>query len=144
MTWQECELKEKDVQFIVPEVTCADKQELWYHEPEPTKGSQMTNTFSCEINKSSHCSTQTRPDCKQITWNECREVPVSKCKKKKVHVPTQELLHRKKCLLPDDIALSAGNLIRDTNLVWDSATQSWTGHKSGTSNVYPLSNITKR
>ena len=111
MTWQECELKEKDVQFIVPEVTCADKQELWYHEPEPTKGSQMTNTFTCEINKSSHCSTQTRPDCKQITWNECREVPVSKCKKKKVHVPTQELLHRKKCLLPDDIALSAGNLI---------------------------------
>ena len=33
---------------------------------------------------------------------------------------------------------------RDTNLVLDSATQSWTGQKSGTSNVYPLSNITKR
>ena len=26
-------------------------------------------------------------------------------------------------------------MIRDTNLVLDSATQSWTGHKSGTSNV---------
>ena len=36
------------------------------------------------------------------------------------------------------------SLIKDTNLVWDSATQSGTGHKSGTSNVYPLSNITKR
>ena len=35
-------------------------------------------------------------------------------------------------------------LFGDTNLVLDSATQSWTGHKSGTSNVYPLSNITKR
>ena len=34
--------------------------------------------------------------------------------------------------------------VRDTNLVLDSATQSWTGYKSGTSNVYPLSNITKR
>ena len=34
--------------------------------------------------------------------------------------------------------------VRDTNLVWDGATQSWTGHKSGTSNVYPISNITKR
>ena len=33
---------------------------------------------------------------------------------------------------------------RDTNLVWDSDTQSGTGHKSGTSNLYPLSNITKR
>ena len=108
VTWQECELKEKDVKFIVPEVTCADKQELWYHEPEPIKGSQMTNTFTCEVEKSSHCSTQTRPDCKQITYNECREVPVRQCKPKKVHVPTQELLHRKKCLLPDDIALPAG------------------------------------
>ena len=33
---------------------------------------------------------------------------------------------------------------RDTNLDWVSATQSWTGHKSGTSNVYQLSNFTKR
>ena len=33
------------------------------------------------------------------------------CKAKKVHVPTQELLHRKKCLLPDDGALtSTGNI----------------------------------
>ena len=107
VTWQECELVEKEVQFIVPEVTCSTKQELWYHEPEPKAGSQMTNTFTCEILSSSHCSTQTRPDCKQITWNECREKPVMNCKAKKVHVPTQELLHRKKCLLPDDVAPSS-------------------------------------
>ena len=96
MTWQECELVEKDVQFIVPDVTCADKQELWYHEPEPTKGTKMSKTFTCEastlsavilqrvvttditdkialqVKKSSHCTTQTRPDCKQITFNECK------------------------------------------------------------------------
>ena len=62
---------------------------------------RMTNTFNCEVKSTSHCTTQTRPDCKQITWNECREKPVMNCKAKKVHVPTQELLHRKKCLLPD-------------------------------------------
>ena len=88
-------------------MTCSTKQELWYHEPEPKAGSQMTNTFTCEILSSSDCSTQTRPDCKQITWNECREKPVMNCKAKKVHVPTQELLHRKKCLLPDDVAPSS-------------------------------------
>ena len=76
MTWQECELIEKDVQFIVSDVTCSNKQELWYHEPEPTKSTRMTKTFSCEVKKSSHCSTQTRPDCKQITYNECRSVIV--------------------------------------------------------------------
>ena len=103
-----------------PQVTCSTKQELWYHEPEPKAGSQMTNTFTCEILSSSHCSTQTRPDCKQITWNECREKPVMNCKAKKVHVPTQELLHRKKCLLPDDVAPSSvtgqlQTIIRKTN-----------------------------
>ena len=43
----------------------------------------------------------------------CREVPVSKCKTKKFHVPTQELLHRKKCLLPDDIKLHSGSGAED-------------------------------
>ena len=36
-----------------------------------------------------------------------REVPVTNCKPKKVHVPTQEKLHRKKCLLPDEQQQSA-------------------------------------
>ena len=62
----------KEVQFVIPKIICEDGQELWYHEPEPTKSTRMTKTFSCEVKKSSHCSTQTRPDCKQITYNECR------------------------------------------------------------------------
>merc|ERR1712106_849769 len=103
VTWQECKLVPKDVQFIVPEITCSDHQELWYHEPEPQTDTRMTNTFKCEVKSTSHCKSQTRPDCKQISWNECRfeEVPVSSCSTKTVHLPTQELLHRKKCLLPD-------------------------------------------
>lgn len=86
----------------------------------------MTNTFNCEVKKTSHCRSVTRPDCKQITWNECRyiirdmvtrhqtlnsynrEAPVETCNYKKVHLPTQELLHRKKCLLPDSKPESVG------------------------------------
>jgi hypothetical protein len=49
VTWQECKLVPKDVQFIVPEITCSDKQELWYHEPEPVTDTRMTNTFGCEV-----------------------------------------------------------------------------------------------
>jgi len=101
VTWQDCKLVPKDVKFIVPEITCNDHQELWYHEPEPKTDTRMTNTFKCQVKSTSHCKSQTRPDCKQITWNECREVPVTSCSTKKVYVPTQELLHRKKCLLPD-------------------------------------------
>ena len=38
VTWQECKLVPKDVKFIVPEITCSDKQEIWYHEPEKNTG----------------------------------------------------------------------------------------------------------
>ena len=34
VTWQECELVAKKVKFIVPEMNCKEKQELWYHQPE--------------------------------------------------------------------------------------------------------------
>ena len=51
MTWQECELIEKDVQFIVPDVSCSNKQELWYHEPEPTKGTELQQSFSKVLKK---------------------------------------------------------------------------------------------
>jgi len=61
----------------------------------------MTNTFDCEVKSTTSCKSETRPDCKQIRYQSCREVPVTNCVPKKVHVPTQELLHRKKCLLPD-------------------------------------------
>ena len=35
------------------------------------------------------------------TIDNFREIPVSSCGRKLVHVPTQEKVHRKKCLLPD-------------------------------------------
>ena len=37
VTWQECKLVPKDVKFIVPEIKCEPKQELWYHEPEEVR-----------------------------------------------------------------------------------------------------------
>ena len=61
VTWQECKLVPKEVKFIVPEMNCLEKQELWYHEPEPTRQTKMTKTFTCTVKKSSNCITQTRP-----------------------------------------------------------------------------------
>ena len=102
VTWQECKLVPKTVKFIVPQINCTDGQEVWYHEPEPATDVRMTNTFTCEVKSSTSCQSQTRPDCKRVTWQECREVPVTNCEAKTVHKPTQEKLHRKKCLLPDE------------------------------------------
>merc|ERR1712117_345012 len=102
VTWQECKLVPKTVKFIVPEINCTDGQEVWYHKPEKVTDVRMTNTFNCEVKHSTSCESQTRPDCKKIKFQECVEVPVTNCEPKTVHKPTQEKLHRKKCLLPDE------------------------------------------
>jgi len=102
VTWQECKLVPKDVKFIVPEIKCEPKQELWYHEPEEVNETEMTNTYTCKTESTTDCTSTTRPDCKTISWQECREVPVTNCQAKSVHVPMQEKQHRKKCLLPDE------------------------------------------
>ena len=91
----------KDVEFVIPKIICEDDQEVWYHQPEPVTDTRMTNTFTCEVKSSTHCESAERPDCKPITFQECREIPIYSCKPTHVHAPTQELLHRKKCLLPD-------------------------------------------
>ena len=70
----------------------------------------MKNTTNCWV--------EPKAKCKYIKWQECRrvkhwtlilvycvilirEVPVTNCEPKLVHVPEQEKIHRKKCLLPD-------------------------------------------
>ena len=101
VTWQECKLVAKEVQFVIPKIVCEDGQELWYHEPEPVTETQVTDTFTCQVKSANHCEATERPDCKEVSYQECRQVPVYSCKPTHVHAPTQEKLHRKKCLLPD-------------------------------------------
>ena len=77
-------------------------QEIWYHEPETVTNTREINTFTCQPRSSVKCVTEERPVCKMASWQDCKEVPVPICQSKPVHVPSQEYLHRKKCLLPDD------------------------------------------
>ena len=77
----------------------------------PLPATQVRNTTNCWL--------EPKAACKYVKWNECRwcdmlhvsssgcyrdvvrEEPVTSCSPKLVHVPTQEKVHRKKCLLPD-------------------------------------------
>jgi len=101
VTWQECKLVDKTVHFRVPDVNCTPKQELWYHVPEPVQLTRMTNTFTCKVKNTTSCWVEPKSKCKYIKWQECREIPVTNCQSKLVHVPEQEKIHRKKCLLPN-------------------------------------------
>ena len=94
VTWQECKLVPKEVKFIVPEMTCQEKQELWYHEPEQVEEveieieatnfqvteTRVTNVFSCSVESTVACSVKSRPSCKEITWTECRFFSSEICK----------------------------------------------------------------
>merc|ERR1712226_1214444 len=84
--------------------TDPDGQQVWAGNEacEPVTDIRMTNTFTCEVKSTTSCQSQTRPDCKKVEFQECQEVPVTNCEPKTVHKPTQEKLHRKKCLLPDE------------------------------------------
>ena len=83
---------------VVPEVSCHDKQDVIFYEPQASTRVRSANTFKCNVEKTTNCKAVSRTDCKQITWNECQEVPIPRCRPVKVQVPKQELLHRKKCL----------------------------------------------
>jgi len=102
VTWQECKLVPKDVQFIVPKVECTPTDPIWYHIPQKVEDTRDTNTMTCVVKSTTHCEAVSRPDCKYVTYQECKEVPMESCQPKDVHRPTQEKIHRKKCLLPDD------------------------------------------
>ena len=49
VTWQECSLVNKTVQFRVPVINCTNGTEIWYHVPEPVTLSRMINTFTCKV-----------------------------------------------------------------------------------------------
>ena len=102
VTWQECKLVPKYVDFIIPKVECEDLEQLWYHEPQPVDKVKTTNVLTCVVKSTTDCHEKKGHSCKNINWQECKEVPMTDCKPSHVHKPAQEQVHKKKCLLPDE------------------------------------------
>jgi len=99
VTWKECKLEKRKVDFEVPEIICTDCQKHYYEVPKEVPSLRMTNSFGCQVKSSVDCVTTTRPDCETITWQECKEVPSKNCKDIQVKTPVQEKQHKKKCVL---------------------------------------------
>ena len=102
VTWQECKLVPRYVNFIIPKVECEDQESIWYHEPQPVDKVKKTNVLTCAVKSTTNCHQKTRNDCQWLKYQECKEVPKTDCQPSHVHKPDQELVHRKKCLLPDE------------------------------------------
>ena len=51
MTWRECKLVPRQVDFKVPKVECTDGEEIPYTELVDVEKTQMTTKMKCEVGK---------------------------------------------------------------------------------------------
>lgn len=102
VTWRECKLVPRQVDFKVPKINCVDAEEIPYTDCEDAEKSQMTTKMVCEVKHTSSCEPVPSTKCQTIEYQECSEEAVETCKDQEIMVPSQEKEHKKKCLLPDD------------------------------------------
>lgn len=105
VTWRECQLVPKQVDFKVPKITCDDGEDIPYDDYIDVEKTQMTSRMVCEVKHTSSCLPKVTNKCQSIQFQECKEIASEKCETKDVKVPKQEKEHKKKCLLADDNAL---------------------------------------
>jgi hypothetical protein len=51
VTWRECKLVPRQVDFKVPKVECAEGEEIPYTEIEDAEKTQMTTAMTCEVSE---------------------------------------------------------------------------------------------
>jgi len=102
VTWRECKLVPRQVDFKVPKIQCEDADEVPYTDCQDKEKEQMTTKMTCEVKHTTNCEAVTSTKCANINYQECAEVPEEKCETVEMQVPMQEKEHKKKCLLPDD------------------------------------------
>merc|ERR1739844_485227 len=102
VTWRECKLVPRQVDFKVPKIDCEEGEEIPYTDMEEVEKTQMTTSMTCEVKHTSSCKPVVSTKCSNIDYQECAEVPEETCETIDMKVPKQEKEHKKKCLLPDD------------------------------------------
>jgi len=102
VTWRECKLVPRQVDFKVPKINCEDGEEIPYTDMEPTEKTQMTTKMTCVVKHTKNCSPIASTKCQSINYQECAEIPNEVCENVEMSIPHQDKEHKKKCLLPDD------------------------------------------
>jgi hypothetical protein len=58
-----------------------------------------------QVRYTANCKPFTSNKCQVIRYQECDEEPIVDCKYKEKQIPWQKLIHKKKCLLPDNVSI---------------------------------------
>jgi len=110
VTWQDCKLVEKEVPFNAVESDCSGpgEKEQYMTCSNKTEAVQVPVT-KCEFEEGFDCEPVVREECINVDYNDCSD-PIKKenCQEVPVRRPTQDFIHKKKCLLPSDIQRLTG------------------------------------
>ena len=89
VTWRECKLVPRQVDFKVPKIDCEEGEEIPYTDMEEVEKTQMTTSMTCEVKHTSSCKPVTSTKCSNINYQECAEVPEETCETIDMKVPKQ-------------------------------------------------------
>jgi len=98
VTWEECKLVEKEVQFPTFQTNC--KTESIFKWADFVQGTVNVRemTQECEVKSSVNCVPHARKDCVDVKFTQCKLKAVDNCSSRPVWEPTQEKVHKEKCL----------------------------------------------
>jgi hypothetical protein len=98
VTWEECQIVEKEVEFPSVETECSTVANIkWADFVEQSKDIIGLET-SCEMKSAVDCKQAKVNKCASVSWQECNMEPVEVCEAVQVNEPSQEKIHQKKCL----------------------------------------------
>ena len=100
VTWEECSIEDKEVDFPTVKTDCGVVSQIKYFDYSPLPGSGSKVSTNCSPRGSVSCRPVTRTDCVKVSYTDCsmNAGGDGECRKQDKFVPSQEKVHQKKCL----------------------------------------------
>jgi len=99
VTWEECAIVEKEVDFPTVRTQCDVVGQIkWNTFVEEDGGSEEFMEITCDIKADLDCKPVKARSCATVEYEECKMEAQDDCKQVTIHEPTQQKKHLKKCL----------------------------------------------
>ena len=89
VTWRECKLVPRQVDFKVPKIECNGAEEIPYQDMEEVELEQMVTKMVCEVKHVTACNPVVSTKCANINYQECAELPEETCEEIEMQLPRQ-------------------------------------------------------
>jgi len=100
VTWEECNIEEKEVDFPAVKTNCKPASPIkWVDYVQQNDASVDECENRCEVRSAVHCEPVISTKCANVEYTDCKiQRSAEKCTPRVVHKPFQEKRHQKKCL----------------------------------------------